>query len=281
MKASEINIVLVHLGDNLPDYIIPNLNSLVKYGFKTHFISNKKNLISISDEVIKFPIELIKLASDFFVNKTGSKKHDEFLTKTSLRFFIISEYIKIHNLNNFFHIENDVFILDEKLLQKSSNILDDSGYQMCLVMDCKHRCVPSILWFKNYQICNDLWTFISQDNKKTDMELLADYFNSNRDKVTNFPICPKDFILDGDIDFSNMQESMNCIFDGAAIGQYLFGIDDGFGGNLSKGFVNETSVFNPSKFTYVQHGSKLLLNNINIPIANIHMHCKKPYLIET
>lgn len=277
MTTSKIDIVLVHLGDSFPDYIIPNLNSLLKHGFAVHFISNQKNLNLINDEVIKFPIESIKPILNYCINKTGNKEHDAFLTQTSLRFFIISEYAKICNLNNFFHIENDVFILDQQSIEKVRNVLNNSSYELCLVMDSEYRCVPSILWFKNNRISEHLWNFVLQNNKKTDMELLAEYFNSNRDIVTNFPICPKDFILNQNIDFSNMQESIGCIFDGAAIGQYLFGINDGYGGTLSSGFINETSVFNPSKFTYIKKDQKLFLNEGYVSVANIHMHCKKSY----
>ena len=72
----------------------------------------------------------------------------------------------------------------------------------------------------------------------------------------------------------------NSIFDGAAIGQYLGGVDPR---NIRKdtvGFVNTTCVikYNKYEFKWIKKGEysfpHIEINNKLIPINNIHFHCK-------
>ena len=277
-----MDFVLVHIGEDLPNYIVSNLDHLSSLGFDVHFVCNKTNISHITNAVKCTDIESFDLLNTGYrVNKTGNINHDEFLTKTSLRFFVLSEYAKQNNLKNFFHIENDVFILDSDCITKTSKFLIESCYHTSLVMDCDHRCVPSILWFRSSQKCSDLWSFVSKENKKTDMELLSDYFYANKDCVINFPIVPPGYQKDNSsIDYSSFFNEVDCVFDGAAIGQYLYGIDDGNGGKNSKGFVNETSMLKPCDLSFVKKEEGRLTSsfkNENFSIANIHMHCKRNY----
>ena len=277
-----MNFVLVHIGEDLPDYISSNLYSLSRLGFDVHFICDKKNIPNVAHQVKCTDIESFNLQSNHYkVNKTGNSNHDNFLTKTSLRFFILSEYSKRNNLKDFFHVENDVFILSPDCIEKTSQFLLESDFHTSLVMDCDNRCVPSIVWFRDHQSCSKLWDFICEDNQKTDMELLSDYFNSNKDCVINFPIAPPGYKKGGlTIDYSSFFNKVDCVFDGAAIGQYLYGIDDGNGGQNSKGFVNETSILKPCDLSFFKNEEGQLTSsfeNQNFSVANIHMHCKRNY----
>jgi hypothetical protein len=186
----------------------------------------------------------------------------------------------MEKLNNFFHIENDVFILDNLLIERTSDFLSTTKYNTALVIDCLRRCVPSIIWFRDFCSAKDLWDFVSKDINKTDMELLANYFHLNREVVTNLPIAPSGYFKNSkEIDYSNFHKELNCIFDGAAIGQYLYGIDDNSGGKNSLGFINETSMLNASDFCYAKDQGKLLSTYQGeiTPVVNIHMHCKQAY----
>lgn len=276
-----MDFVLVHIGEKMPDYLLSNLDSLIKFGFDTHFISNEKNFVDVNPSVNTVALESFGLENiKYKTSRTGNKNHDDFLTKTSLRFFILSEYAKIEKLSEFFHIENDVFILDGLLTIQTSDFILKTKYNTSLIMDCHNRCVPSIVWFRDFNSAEHLWEHISKDTNKTDMELLADYFHLNRKVVTNFPIAPsRYFKTSTEINYSNFHKELNCIFDGAAIGQYLYGVDDGNGGKSSIGFINETSIFNPSHLSYERNKGKLLsfYQGETIPVANIHMHCKQSY----
>jgi hypothetical protein len=77
-------------------------------------------------------------------------------------------------------------------------------------------------------------------------------------------------------DFDNMFSEFRCIFDGAALGQYLFGIDKFITKQNTVGFVNESCVFDPSNFEYkfIDQCPYLISNGIKYKIVNLHMHCK-------
>jgi len=109
------------------------------------------------------------------------------------------------------------------------------------------------------------------------MQNLALYFHYNRDNVTNLPIVPFDLVDElTKINFGNMYSEINSVFDGAAIGQYLYGID-----NLedpsknTKGFINESTVFDFSSLSISMDNKPIInLDYKKIPINNLHMHCK-------
>lgn len=276
-----MDFILIHIGDSIPNHALSNLDSLVDFGFDVHFVCSEKNTNQIKNSVKHTTIESLGLEScEYKVKKTGNKNHDDFLTKTSLRFLILSEYVKNNNLKNFFHVENDVFLLDKNCIEKTSKFLLKSDFDISLVMDSESRCVPSIVWFRNPKTCSDLWNFMSKENTKTDMELLSDYYHKNKDFVINFPIAPVGYIKElTKVDYSSFFDEVNCVFDGAAIGQYLYGTDDGNGGENSKGFVNETSVLKPSDLFFEKKQDQLVssFDNKEFCIANIHMHCKRKY----
>jgi hypothetical protein len=74
----------------------------------------------------------------------------------------------------------------------------------------------------------------------------------------------------------------NIIFDAAAIGQYLSGVDKRNISGDTRGFINETCVikYNSNNFFWLRDELTLLyspyinINNKNIPIFNLHIHTK-------
>ena len=83
-------------------------------------------------------------------------------------------------------------------------------------------------------------------------------------------------------DFWNRFEDFGAIFDAAAVGQFLGGVDPrNTGGRDTAGFVNETCIFDPSRFRYQWQADSL---GRRIPFAvdgsgayrlnNLHIHCK-------
>jgi hypothetical protein len=76
-----------------------------------------------------------------------------------------------------------------------------------------------------------------------------------------------------------MFADLNQVFDGCAIGQYLFGIDPIHHNNPSEssiGFINKINLFKPSKLNILWKNKCpfIIINNSEIPIVNLHMHCK-------
>ena len=84
-------------------------------------------------------------------------------------------------------------------------------------------------------------------------------------------------------DYYHNVEHFDSIFDAAAIGQYLGGIDP-MHKNSEPGFINETCIFNPSKCTFDwqldEEGRKIPLigcNGRQYKLNNLHIHSKALY----
>jgi hypothetical protein len=126
-----------------------------------------------------------------------------------------------------------------------------------------------------------------------DMILIATYWRSFGEAAfTPLPVVPNDYPLpfasraghhpkDSSV-FWNGYEQFRSIFDAAALGQYLGGVDPHNSQNKTTvGFVNESAVYSADSFEFswkTTDGNLLCpfakLNDTSIPINNLHIHSK-------
>lgn len=270
-----IPLVLVHTGTQFPSYLNDCIALANKQGFDIHLLLSG----ALHPHIDKSKVKLIT-AEDFedegFANYQLSNYpqdfKDGFFTRTSSRFLLLHRYAEQTNLKSFFHIENDVALFDD--LRNTQKVLETTDKEMFLVMDHPQRCVPSILWFRSSCILAKLVEFLRLSLAHTDMENLAFFFNSHLEMVGNLPIIDRCIENDFKIDFSNKLADLQLIFDGAALGQYLFGVDSE-NPKETVGFINETTVFSAASLSFewcnhTPHVSSVQANKI----ANLHMHCK-------
>jgi len=143
-------------------------------------------------------------------------------------------------------------------------------------MDSKNRCIPGIIYIPKYELFTNL--IENYDYTKNDMINLANFYTRKKGIVKTFPII--DDSLDKCIYNENFQE-FNSIFDGAAIGQYLGGVDPRNIAGDSTGFVNETCEikYDKYRFKWIKKGKysfpHIEINSKLIPINNLHIHCKQ------
>jgi len=149
-----------------------------------------------------------------------------------------------------------------------------------MTMDSPKRCIPGIVYIPSYTYLDRL--IENYDYTKNDMENMAQFFNANEDICRPFPIILqnkdyKEFNI-----YSGYGKLYNGIFDAAAIGQYLGGIDPQNQEGDTRGFINETCVVDYSKYTFhwIKNIKGLYIPHIRIedtdyPIFNLHIHCKR------
>ena len=276
-----IDIILVHTGNIFPEHINDCISQLKKYDFNIHLIISECLRSNVNSDGI-----ILSSAEEYESTEYKSydiKSHDVgfrdgFWKRTSSRFMIISSYIASNGMESIFHIENDVLIFSD--LKDVKSLLDKSKYEMAVVLDSESRCIPSIVYFKNLDISNRLSKFIFENNSNNDMSNLFNFFKRNRNVVTNLPILPSNTLvsndISGEIDYSNLYNKLQSIFDGAAIGQYIDGVDTRNNQNDTIGFVNETTIFNVSNFQYIfENNEPYMINgNIKTKIYNLHIHSK-------
>jgi hypothetical protein len=191
---------------------------------------------------------------------------DSFWISTTARFFYIESLIKLYQLTNVFHIENDIMIYE------NLNDIQVNTNKLYMVKDSINRVIPSILFIPSLVHINNLNTYIidtlsNSNNLLNDMDLLGTYSNND---VVYFPF--------------HFDDNTSFIMDGAAIGQYLGGIDyrniPNFQSksakeqqllildNPTKGFINETCLFKPNTITIFR--KDMHINNTKIPIELIY-----------
>lgn len=269
---SKKQVILVSTGV-FQSYITTNIDQLLKFDFNIHVIIDN----NFFDHMEKYKhlvhlVDASKLCTDFD-NKSNLDKNfrNGFWHNASKRMFILNEYMKQHRIKNVIHLENDV------LLYSDMNYEFDE--KMYVTMDSNTRCIPGIMYIPNHELFNKL--IENYNYSKNDMENLGIFFNNNRNMVHAFPIINNSNSIGTTKTIYNEHfEKFNGIFDGAAIGQYLGGVDPRNIPGDTCGFVNETCVikYNKYKFKWLKKGSHYFpyieINNDMIPINNLHIHSK-------
>lgn len=264
----DFTLVLISTGI-FQEYVIYNIEQLLRLEYKVHVITEKEYF----DNLQKFGNKITKIdTKDVEGNFESKSKLDKifrngFWHNASKRLFILYEYMKKYNIQNVIHLENDV------LLYSNLNYkFEDKVY---LVMDTPHRCIPGIIYIPRYNLLDEL--IKNYDYTLDDMLNMGEFYNSHRDKVTTFPIINDYYsICTYNVNF----QEFNSIFDGAAMGQYLGGVDPRNITGDTIGFVNETCLvkYNIFKFKWFRKGEYsfpyLIVNNNIIPINNLHIHSK-------
>jgi hypothetical protein len=253
-------VILVCL-DNFQDYIINNIKQLTLLKYEIIVIISD-NLVSYFDKIGNIKLVKTNELDDYGYDINSSLDRNfrgGFWRLASQRLFYLYSYIKKENITNCFHIENDVMIY--------SAIYVPDNTKIWLVMDSENRCIPSILFIPTCEILGLLISNYIYD--KNDMENLAYFYKNNKNICQKFPIIDTD---------DNFRE-YNMIFDGAAIGQYLGGVDPRNTPGDTRGFVNETCIVDYSKYKFVWKFEEIykpyiVINNNYIPIFNLHIHSK-------
>ena len=269
-----MKIILVML-NNKQEYILDNIKNLLNFGNNdiiiitdkkfNHFFNNKNvNIVNIEDLLPNYTSYISTIKNTF---------RNGFWQLTSFRFVAINAYMNKNNIQNVFHIENDVLIYTD-----IKNIKFHDTNKILLTMDSKNRCIPGIMFIPNHKIldkCLDMF-----NPKLNDMDNFALCYYKLTQYIDTLPI----FIENNTNSVTNMisknYKYYNSIFDAAAIGQYLGGIDPNNKSGDTTGFVNETCVVNYSHYHFKwknKDGLKypyIIIDDNEVPILNLHIHCK-------
>ena len=250
-KESEnsVTIVLTCLR-NFQEYIITNIEQLLTLGHKYIYILTNSYLIH-HFENLKSKINIVIIDNYDLSNELISKNYNlendtfrnGFTTLTSARFLYIYEFMKLNNIKNVIHLENDVLIYyncHKTLLSKF-----DSKY-LYIPFDSFSRNIASIDFIPNHDIFKQILDHY--DYTKNDMQNFS-IIREKTNLIQILPICIDNNSENDEYKFltSNFNQ-FNYIFDAAAIGQYLGGVDPRNIPGNTKGFVNETCIIKYNKY---------------------------------
>jgi hypothetical protein len=297
------HIIFVHVGEEIPSYTYTALEQARLFNEDAHLclIANKKALQQSPYDFTRCSIVTITCESlpqsplhkKFNKNTTLNTRHrNGFWRKATERFFYIHEYATLHNLTNIVHLESDTMLYANVAdMHNAFSLYKGIG----AVFDCDTRCIPCFIYIANAQALTHLVDFIAKHALQgyNDMQILAEYHKAFfKSYIDNLPLIMPEYLREHTLINSKKQTAkfplhycknstlFNSIFDGAALGQYLGGVDPQ-NGPSRPGFINETSLFNPSHLTIEWHRDE---RNRMVPFArckgalyrinNLHIHSK-------
>jgi len=300
--ADSYSIIFVHIGSHFPAYLPVAISQarLFNRDCTIYVLGNERALSSFEPSVSGVqlvPLESLKKSSahKLFIRKVRTAPG---LFRFAMeRFFFLDSFVRQHHLNNVFHLENDVMIYAD--LEKKLPLFE-KHYQGMLttVFATDRRCVPGFIYIYDETPLQELAKFMASKSHKqdiSDMELISQFKDATYKKYSDYlpmlvPSYEKEHILidlpgmvygDGS-PYSNHVEDFQWIFDGAALGQYLGGLDPLYHPGKGPGFINELNVYNAAFFGFewkrdeegryiplISYGPEKYL------IANLHIHCKK------
>ena len=280
-------LIFIWLGNQLPNWAYSALKM-------NSFLSGSQLVIITSNKVKKLPIcyQHYYLEDFYFPNNKiyeDEKKNnfrDGFWIKTTERFNVLYQFVIKYGINKFFHAEFDNIVFDIRNLDKK---LDDIGKGMFVPRDNINRAIASLIYVNSIEALKFLNDYYQANSDKisNDMELLGKLFS-----VSNlYYSLPNERALmnkDNNLCWHTISsKSIGGIFDAAAIGQFLLGIDPRNSNKiLYNAFENENIGCNLWEYNYKfdkNRKSFLLIKKQTKEITNIynlHIHSKLFFLIQ-
>ncbi len=300
------NIINIHALPEIKPIKITIITNRKYFSILDDYFKNyKTELINYSDISDKIQLNMIDCdeLDDMNYNNTSrmdKKFRNGFWHLCKLRLVYLYAYMNKYNLNNIIHIENDVLIYTDLYTMINTlveNINTKLGKRdkikkfpnkLLLPFDCKTRAIISIMFIPTIEILHNILVK-TLNTQLNDMEIIPSLFNENetyRRMIGLLPIAPVDFLklLNGGNNFLNRkceyETDYNDIYDAAAIGQYLGGVDPRNISGDTRGFINETCIvkYNLLKFKWFKYGGLykpwMIYNSRLFTINNLHIHCK-------
>jgi hypothetical protein len=273
-----MNIVLVCI-KNFQEYILSNIEQLLRLNHKNIYVLTNKcffdRFVQFNDRITLVNIDNLIDTYDYY-SKTNLNKgfRNGFWPLASLRFFYIYEFMRRFNVNDVIHLENDVLIYYncDEIMSKF-----DKRF-MYIPFDTLNRNIASIIYIPTADIFKNVLD--NYDNDVSDMYVF-NFIQKKTGLIQNLPIFIYDTSVIPEISFvSQNYDNFKFIFDAAAMGQFLGGVDPQNIDGDTCGFVNKTCIikYNNYEFDWIIINDVkkpfIKINEQMIPIFNLHIHCK-------
>jgi len=270
-----MNVVLVCVG-NFQPCILENVGQLRDLGHsRIHILTNRHLLSRFA--AVEAQVWAVEDTPDEYGHYERSRLDKSFRggfwTLTSTRFFHIHAWMKARGIKQVLHLENDVLIY-----RHADTLLEcvEPG-ALYVPFDRFHRSIASVLVIPDADV---LGRVLDQyDYGKNDMENFSQIRARLPGLIRPLPI----FVGPNPAETAEHQfltenfPRFGCIFDAAAIGQYLGGCDPANGPGNGPGFVNETCLIQYDKYRFNWEDGRPRIQmewGEWIPIFNLHIHCK-------
>jgi len=298
--------VIIHRGAQTPEYI----RHFVHQFYTFNRLKKLWLIIENSDKLAKTLLSDYPCVQTVLLDSIPPQKERKFFMKWNRmnhafrggfwryaieRFFILHDFMSSQGIKTIIHFEYDNMIYFD--IEKLSRAFDGTTQGISLPADSNKRCIPSVVFIKDVAV---LQRFCATYNtcylplKYNDMIAFSKFSKKKKNACSFLPLVPS-WYKDGktyfssasgkkckDIDlFDSGYSEFNGVFDAAAIGQYLGGVDPRNDNALGPGFINETAMYSPAdmKFEWQKDEEDRLIPygeyaGQKFRIFNLHIHSK-------
>jgi len=298
---ADYSIVFVHIGNEVPPYADVAISQACRFNphAKIILLSSESGLQRFRSWEAQGTLQLCS-----YDNLPKTPIHQEYQDRcaetspfwryTSERFLYLWDLMNAYCLENVFHLENDNMLYAdlEPLLSHFQKQYPGIG----ATFDNDERCIPGFVWIANCHAMEDLAAYFAKKapQRLSDMQVIGYYRNERStsaidalpiimpEYISVYPLkSPHNHFTNRPFSYSNQSETFHAIFDAAAIGQFLGGIDP-IHANNEPGFINESCLFNPSLLEYKwaldEQGRSVpyaIFQGDSYKIINLHIHSKR------
>jgi hypothetical protein len=305
-RSPEHSLAFVHLGPVIPAYTRDTLRQARLFNTcPIYLVAGRDALAGFALEpdwrIEPVPSESLARSEahrEFERRSTLDRSfRDGFWTYTTERFFVLQSLMEERALRHVFHLENDVTLYVD--LGQLLPVFKAHYPQLAGTFDNDQRCIPGFVYLRAAESLSPLTEFIASAFQNqagpgiNDMALLAAYRQIHGPaRFGSLPIVPRDYPqplvsqrghqTTDPAAYSHQIEAFDSVFDAAALGQYLGGVDPrNSGGADTVGFINESCLFNPSVYTFevIQDAAGRSIPYLKTAdrayrINNLHIHSK-------
>ena len=213
------------------------------------------------------------------VESLGDRK--ELFKRSYERIYLLDSLIQVYNLKNVWFMELDIMMYVDPII--FLNFLETKPYVYCYHK--QDHCSSAILYVRDSEAMKPILDSLDQYSNGFMSEMIALNFHHNSHPTdTLFPL-----IHETSVDkrfWSEFKDFYGYIFDGATIGQYLFGVDPYHTSNIiikndSSRLTDHIQIWDHGTFEWHTNTNGLKIpyykrNDTSelIPIANLHIHSK-------
>lgn len=251
-------VIFVWIGSRLPSYANTSLRFCYDANPSREIIlltnaSNYGIVIDLATIVQVSEVEIYKLTS--LLPKMQFK--GDFWINTSLRFLILERFLRDSKIQRFYHAELDNVIFN---LDGIDHALNSVGKGIFVPRDSEDRAIASLLYCNRQESITELAEIYvsSKPPPLNDMDALGKYAKMYRSYF--FALPTESFQENSEIWDIVSSQKVGGIFDAAAIGQYLLGVDPihcRFK-PCKNGFVNENCKIDLGSVDFIVQDAKIL-----------------------
>ena len=280
---SSATAVIVHLGDHVPWYLYDCLQQLRTFDTPALLVLNSRSVGAWFEKLDRCDVW-------YFEDENHVVEEIEAQLPAGLFTYSVARFYALHAAMQALHMTECIHLELDNLVYAPGAWLTKHARQMCgstlgITRDSKRRCIGGWMWIGSVPALSAFLRFMEQEHfAQFEMFLLCDFLVQHPEHATALPVTPASYPFP----FPQTPCSVG-VFDAAALGQWVGGIDALHSHKDTRGFVNETAAYSPDLLNLAwcfdaqrRRVPVLRYKRQVYRVFNLHMHCKRlwPFMSE-